>query len=169
MTRLRAALILTAAFAIVSAGPAAAHFVNPTTGSVRNGWIRYEDKTKYDFLAGWAKWDGLNEPNEPKWAADTAMTAEDLDVSDVRDCSASWYGSWQRFTYASDEMKFNTCNMDAAFANAATRRLSTTIHETGHAVGLGHSYCNEVMTPGCGEWPTTPQGHDKYDYDFLWG
>lgn len=70
--------------------------------------------------------------------------------------------------YTSSAISFNRYTMDSL---TSAMKLKVATHELGHAQGLGHPdvspFCTAIMQQGFLSF-STPQAHDKYDFDALY-
>lgn len=127
--------------------------------------IRYGDRTRYDTALTHSRleWNDLGHINI---APDTAWTIEDLDVRDYSDNDGRC-GYYLPSAGASDIYMNTSSSIDGN----ATKQKACMIHEFGHALGLAHSYRDQVMDscPVCSTMKLSPQSHDIDDYNSLWG
>ena len=136
---------------------------------MHNYEIRYEDYTQWnDALShAVAAWNGL--PGGVNIAPDAWNTTTDLEIGDYTNSGDNRCGYWQPRTN-SDAIRLNGHFFGRYGTNG--RRACMT-HEWGHAHGPAHSTTDQVMDPNPTSWsnlpaPTTPQSHDRSDYDILW-
>jgi hypothetical protein len=156
------ALLLAAPFRLPA--PVTAHFLG--CSSVEKGDIHWEGNTVFATARDYAisTWDGLASVDISK---DTIWTNADLKIMDVNRSDVIWAGLYtdRDCGNADDRIRFNRFFMDG-FTDAQKKMAA--LHELGHALGLGHSFSNNVMNP----FVTSQTGlgtHDKDDYWALWG
>lgn len=149
---------------------AQAHFLGQYVWSVDTYEIRYEDYTQWNDALSHAvnSWNALGTPGV-NIAYDAWNTATDLEVRDYTNSGDGRCGYWTRRTGA-DLIALNGYYFSRY--GTSDRRACMT-HEWGHAHGLAHSYTDQVMDSCPTSWcnspaPTTPQSHDRSDYDVLW-
>lgn len=149
---------------IILTPPAYAHFLGYS--AVRNRGIVYQDKTRYDTEMTHAirQWNGLG---SIRLTADTLFTLEDLEWRDYSDCSSRYIGYYQYDRLFSDDIAFNVCRMNEV---SPLWRRHTAGEELGHALGLDHSFCGQLVDPTCdgSTKVDTIQSHDESDYRALW-
>lgn len=164
---------MAAALVGATAGSAAAAHFNPYGDSVDGRDIRYEDNTKWDDSRQWAeaRWEEI--PGDAEMLPDNWKTVADLEIKDYN-LQDGFCGYW------SPRSKADLLNLNDAFYNGAStnNRRDCTVHELGHAFGLGDhpeaQYDNAVMdscpVESCNPpWFDRPQAHDKDDFSKLWG
>jgi hypothetical protein len=159
-----AAVVGVAGLVLVAATPASAHFLG--NDSVDGGEIRWEDNTGWDDARAHAinTWNALGRINI---APDNVTSIADLEWHSVNRSDVNFDGRWVAYGGA-DHIELNTYYFNGY---STTKRRGVAAHEQGHALGLGHSYSGQLMvdnTPARGNI-TTPQSHDKADYQSLWG
>jgi hypothetical protein len=138
-----------------------AHFLG--YDSVDGGEIRYGDETGYDNAIAHARseWNAVGRINI---APDDATVLEDVTYITVNRSDVTWAGLYQP-SVGADEIYFNYHYMGPY---GDKKEETVGIHETGHALGLAHSYNGQVMAKLVGNMAHTPQSHDKSDYRALW-
>jgi len=97
----------------------------------------------------------------------TATSSADLLVLDMASSSSDlFYAIYDPFVTPT-EIKFNPYYMNTATANI---RQMTTTHELGHALGLWHSYINNIMiaSPASTTGQVSLGTQDMLDYDYCW-
>lgn len=157
----------------------AAHYLG--TDSVDETWgkeIRWEDYTRYDAAKNHAHatWNALGKVNI---GPDDASSTTDLTWVDYSDCETSRLAVYVGYASVGDRIRMNTCRLGAADGGATEK--ATAAHEFGHALGIddhcweAHAgqachdlYWNQLMYFRLNN-STTPQGHDKVDYNNLHG
>lgn len=158
----KTALTLVAAGMLLSSTAAYAHFLGYS--AVDSGEIRWGSSSVFSTAISHAnsQWDALGSINI---AADTASTYEDVTYMDVRRSDVTWDGRYSN-SAGSDEIEFNRHFMDGY---TSTKQKAVATHELGHALGLAHSYSDQIMyyCSTCSGY-TTPQSHDRSDYYSLW-
>ena len=160
LRRLAAAAAVAASFALVSAGPAPAHFLG--YDSVHSNKIDYVDSTIYDDARGWAR-DRWNAAGDVEISLDTGWTNSDLVFMDMAVPYVTWAGLYS--PNGNDAIFFNTVYMDGY---SRDRRRNVATHELGHALGLDHSFPGQIMDQYVSSM-TTLGSHDLSDYAVLWG
>ena len=147
----------------VMSGASSAHYLSED--SVDGREIRYEDYTQWDDSRTWAiaRWNDM--PDGVNVAPDNAGSIADLEVRDYN-ANDGLCGYWDGRTGA-DLLALNS----RYYSGASTHnRRACTLHEFGHAHRLAHSYSTEVMDPCpvCVTAYTSPQSHDRADYNGIW-
>ena len=130
-----------------------------------NGQLWWSGTTKYlnEWKYGVYTWNNMGKIPIIKtnhwWSSD--LTIED-DYDDHN--GVEWLGTWEYNVYLPDEIKFNTYLLDKK--NKKEKR-NTTIHELGHALGLKHSYKNNIMYDTVTK-QTSLGWQDKQCYNYNW-
>lgn len=139
---------------------AQAHFLGYS--AVDNGEIRWGGSTQYaseweDAVATWKALGKVKiEPDQPS-------SIEDLTLIDVDLPQAPYYGQYQHLPLA-DALRVNTALLKD---KTSKERQFTLVHELGHALGLEHSFENNVMEAKLkNQIHLGP--HDKEDYEELY-
>ena len=164
----RASFLLSSVLILSVSGPvgvAGAHYLSED--SVDNYEIRYEDYSKWDDAHNnaIAQWEALRiGVNIDK---DSALSSTDLELRDYYSNDGRcgyWDGRTGADLLALNDRAFNTYGPN--------NRRGCAIHEWGHAHALAHSYDDQVMddcpVSPCGSVFTSPQSHDRTDYDIKW-
>ena len=157
MTRLLLLLVLLTATTTI----ANAHFLGHD--SVDGGSLRYWRYTPYFYSeVNWAdnQWSSL--PGNMSIYSDNQPTGITLAIYDTNDSNLFWDGHY----YSYHQIWINR-HYTNTYTTDQVRALVT--HEFGHALGLAHSYSGQIMNP-CSTCSgvTTPQSHDRSDFDTLW-
>lgn len=131
--------------------------------SVDTGQIRYGDETGYNNAISHSRsqWNSVGAINI---APDNADYYEDLTYKSTTRNDVTWAGLYTN-TAGADEIYFNKKYM-VPYGDRNEEIVG--IHETGHALGLDHSYAGQVMAVYVGDMAHTPQSHDLYDYNRKW-
>jgi hypothetical protein len=140
---------------------ASAHFLG--YDSVDDGEIRYGDETGYNNAISHARsqWNAVGRINI---APDDGWVYEDVTYISTTRNDVYWAGLYTN-TSGSDEIYFNKKYM-VPYGDRKEEIVG--IHETGHALGLAHSYAGQVMATYVDQMAHTPQSHDKSDYQRKW-
>ncbi|MGM7723724.1 matrixin family metalloprotease [Metabacillus sp. Hm71] len=138
-----------------------AHFLG--YDSVDDGEIRYGDETGYNNAISHARsqWNSVGRINI---APDDSWVYEDVTYMSTTRNDVTWAGLYTN-TSGADEIYFNKKYM-VPYGDRKEEIVG--IHETGHALGLAHSYSGQVMAKYVSDMAHTPQSHDKSDYHSLW-
>lgn len=155
------ALLLAAA--VTWTTPAVAH--QQSWDFVDGSEMRYIDSTQWDDARNHAigVWNDLGRINiapDDFWSV-ADVTFVDYTAND---------GNCGLTSPAAEEIRFNN---NAFNINTVGKNRSCATHEVGHALGLDHSYIDQVMDP-CPVCPNPqyyayPQSHDRDDYHERWG
>lgn len=155
--------LMAIAAALALPAPALAHFFSHN--SVDDGQIRYVDHTRYpdDVKRAVDVWNALGriDIRPDGWSTLCDLRWRDADRPDV-----TWVGRYIAVDGRTDDILLNVYYMERY---SRTKRRTVTAHEQGHALGLGHSYAEQLMQEfPVGSGITTPQSHDIADYRTLW-
>lgn len=145
--------------------PAHAHFLGYSAVDGRE--IAYDDFTQWDDARATAirVWNDLG---SIAIVPDGSFTYADLDIQDYN--SNDGRCGFYRNQSGADEINLN--NFYYPGYNGGQRNACMS-HEMGHALGIDHSYTDQVMDP-CPVCYNSliyvaPQPHDISDYRYLWG
>lgn len=145
---------------------AEAHFLGEDSVDCSPGEcsIKWNENSRWDGSRSWGI-DQWNQQGAVSIEPDGFGSVEDLYVSDYSNCNTDTIAYWDGNSGA-DDLKYNNCIMSGA---SGEERRAVGVHEFGHALGLAHSYSDQIMAPcpGCNPY-TTPQSHDINDYNRLW-
>lgn len=111
------------------------------------------------LTAAIATWNALNPIN----VTETAGTA-DVEVEEVNETEVTWSGMYTG-EYSPPRVQLN---LDQVGTDPLARIQKTWTHELGHALGLHHSYWENVMYY-TRTTQTTLGAQDMKDYHYLWG
>jgi matrixin len=142
-------------------GSASAHFQG--FDSVVSKKIDYIDHTIFDDARGWAR-DRWEDAGVVDIKLDTGWTNADVEYRDTNNGAVIWDGLYTNQP-GDDTITFNRAWMDG-YTTAQRRHVA--LHETGHALGLDHSFSGQVMS-GINQALQYLGSHDHADYDDLWG
>lgn len=107
--------------------------------------------------------DSWNALGEIQIVPDSPSLSEDVEFRDVYRSDVGWYGLYAYNSRFSDDILLTTYYMDRIDVQ---ERLHVVGEEVGHALGLDHSYCGQLVDPSCGSGKraSVPQRHDRADY-----
>jgi len=114
--------------------------VFPTSVATTTRSLVWLASTTYsgEWLGGVTAWDALG---KIAFSSSSILSAANINIFDVDDPDGCYTGFWSPEPEP-DEIVFNT-----AFAQGGASTQKTATHELGHALGLDHSYINQIMFP----------------------
>ena len=143
---------------------ASAHFLGyDSVDGKEIRWGTYHGTTKWTTARGAAisTWNGINPINI---LGDSSTTVEDLSFVDANRSDVTWAGLYSNISGA-DKIQLNNYYLNGY---TTAKRQNVFTHELGHALGLAHSYSDQIMYAYVTS-KTSLGSHDTSDYHSLWG
>jgi hypothetical protein len=132
--------------------------------SVDDSEIRWGGSTQYETAWNYAILIWNNE-DAIYIGPDNIYTYQDLTVVDVNYDDVPWFGYYDYDSVGSDEISLNEYYLEGY---SSDQKKYACLHEFGHALGLDHSYPDNVLDPYIYN-QTSLGSQDISDYHYLWG